>query len=310
VKTSYLQSLPLRQHNFRRALPLYPLAIERLPLADHEVVVSSSSAFAHGVKVTPGTVHVCYCHSPFRYVWHERARALSEAPPLGRRLLSRSLDRIRAWDMRAAREVTHYVANSPLTRRRIQEFYGRDATVIPPPVDVERLSVGAGGDYALIVTEIVRHKRVEQALEAARRAGHPIKVVGTGPDLALLQERFGDSAEFLGRVSDAQLAWLYRGARVFVMANVEEFGIAAVEAQAAGRPVIAAAAGGALETVHEGVTGRLVPPGDAPALKRTLREFDEREFDAGVIRRHAERFSDTAFRQRFREQVDLALEAA
>ena len=190
VTVSYLQALHLRQHNFRRALPFYPRAIESLPVQEHDVVVSSSSAFAHGVRLSPETVHVCYCYTPFRYAWHERDRALSEVPRVMRPSLSRSLDRIRDWDIRAARSVTHYVAISQLARRRIQDCYGRDAAVVHPPVDVERFSIGEPNDYALMVTEIVRHKRVEVALEAARRAGQRIKVVGTGPDLPALKERF------------------------------------------------------------------------------------------------------------------------
>lgn len=303
ITVSYLQKLALRQHSFRRALPLYPRAIERLPVTGHDLVVSSSSAFAHGVKRSPDAVHVCYCHSPFRYAWHERGRALSELPSVMRPVLSRSLERIRRWDMRAAEGVTHYIANSAVTRLRIQEFYDRDATVIHPPVDVARFSIGQPADYALMVTETVRHKRVEVALEAARRAGHPIKVVGTGPDLPALKARFGDSAEFLGRVSDAELARLHQGARVFVMANVEEFGIAAVEAQAAGRPVLAAAAGGALETVVPGETGVLVPEDDVDTMAEALRHTDFDRFTPDVIRRHAQRFSTAAFQSNLRAEV-------
>jgi glycosyltransferase involved in cell wall biosynthesis len=305
ITVSYLRKLPLRQHNFRRALPLYPRAIERVPMADHDIVVSSSSAFAHGVRLGSDTVHVCYCHSPFRYVWHERSRALSEVPAPMRPLLTRSLERVREWDVCAAQAVTHYVANSAVTRLRIQEFYARDATVIHPPVEVDRFSIGQPLDYALVVTEIVRHKRVEVALEAARRAGHPIKVVGTGPDLPALKARFGDNpqVQFLGRVSDAELVRLHQGARVFLMANTEEFGIASVEAQAAGRPVLAAAAGGALETVRPGKTGVLVPDGDVDAMAEALRHIDFDRFEPDVIRRNAERFSTAAFRSRLRAEV-------
>ena len=303
VTVSYLRKLPLRQQNFRRALPLYPGAIERLPIADHDLVVSSSSAFAHGVKAAAGTIHVCYCHSPFRYAWHERARALAELPAPLRPMLSRSLERIRDWDMRVAQEVTHYVANAAVTRRRIQEFYGRDATVIHPPVEVDRFSIDRPEDYALIVTEVVCHKRVDVALEAARRAGQRVKVVGTGPDLGALKARFHGSAEFLGRVSDTELTRLHQGARMFMMANVEEFGIAAVEAQASGRPVVAAAAGGALETVMPGETGVLVPEDDVDAMAEALRYTDFDRFCPEVIRRNAERFSTEAFQSRLRAEI-------
>lgn len=304
VTTSYLQNLRLRQGNFRRALLLFPRAAETLPLQEHDVVVSSSSAFAHGVNPSSQATHICYCHSPFRYVWHERDRGVAEVPSMIRPYVGRMLDRIRSWDLRASGRVTHYVANSQVTRERIQRFYGRDATVIHPPVDTHRFSPGEPEDYLLMVSEIVGHKRIEVALEAARRAGHRIKVVGTGPDLELLEHRFQDSAEFLGRVSDVELTGLYAGARAFVMANVEEFGIAAVEAQAAGRPVVAAGAGGALETVIPGETGVLVPPDDVDAMAEALRYTDFARFSPEAIRRNAARFSSDTFRARMTAEVD------
>jgi glycosyltransferase involved in cell wall biosynthesis len=303
ITTSYLQHLRLRQHNFRHALPLFPHAAESLRIREHDVVISSSSAFAHGASMPEETVHICYCHSPFRYAWHERGRACSEVPRRLRPLLGRVLDRVREWDLRAAGRVTHYIANSETTRRRIQEFYTRDAAVIHPPVDVARLQPSRGGDYALIVSEITAHKRIELALEAARAAGQPVKVVGSGPDLPRLRCRFGDSAEFLGRVADGELISLYAGARMFLMANVEEFGIAAVEAQAAGRPVIAAAAGGALETVISGETGVLVPQDDVNALAEAIRYTDFDRFSPAAARSNAERFSVKRFSAQLHAEV-------
>jgi glycosyltransferase involved in cell wall biosynthesis len=303
VQTSYLQRLNLCQSTFRRALPLFPRAAESLRVCDADVVVSSSSAFAHGIRPRADATHICYCHSPFRYVWHERARALSEAPPLLRPYLGRTLDHIRDWDLRASARVTQYIANSEATRIRIGEFYGRDSVVIHPPVETERFSTGEHEDFLLMVTETVRHKRIDVALEAARRAGKVIKVVGTGPDLEALRQRFGGCAEFLGRVSDAELAGLYARAAAFVMANVEEFGIAAVEAQAAGRPVVAVAAGGALETVVDGETGVLVPEGDIAAMAEALRFVDFDRFSPVAIQKNAERFSVSTFKERLTTEV-------
>ncbi|HET6869015.1 MAG TPA: glycosyltransferase [Solirubrobacteraceae bacterium] len=307
VGTSALQRTGVRQSGFRKLLPLFPMAVERLPVDRYPVVVSSSSAFAHGVRPAPGAVHVCYCHTPFRYAWFERERAMSEVPTALRPALGAALAGIRRWDRKASGRVTRYVANSRYTQRRIKELYGRDSSIVHPPVEVGRFRSDEPDDYFLAVTELVPHKRIEVAAEAASEAGKRLKVVGGGPELERLRSKYRRKVEFLGRVEDQELVDLYARAQALILPNVEEFGIAAVEAQAAGRPVIAAAAGGALETVREGVTGRLVPPGDAPTLKRTLREFDPREFDAGVVRRHAEQFSDTAFRERFREQVHEAL---
>lgn len=303
VTTSYLQSLGLRQHNFRRALPLFPRAVEHLPLREHDVVVSSSSAFAHGVNVAPHAVHVCYCYTPFRYAWHERARALNETARPLRPALRGVLYRIRSWDRDAATRVSHYIAISRLSQQRIADAYGRGSTIIHPPVDVSRFSTGEPEDYALIVTELVAHKRVELALEAAKRAGMRIKVVGTGPNLAALKARYAGSAEFLGRVSDAELPRLYARARVYVMTSIEEFGISAVEAQAAGRPVVAVAAGGALETVLPGETGVLVPVDDVNALAEVLRYTDFDRFSPGAISCNASRFSTETFKARLRAEV-------
>lgn len=306
VTASALQRTGVRQSSFRKLLPLFPLAVERLPLGDASVVVSSSSAFAHGVRPPAGAVHVCYCHSPFRYAWFERKRAMAEVSPAIRPALGGVLAAVRRWDLRASQRVTRYVANSRHTQRRIKAIYGRESTIIHPPVEVDRFRSDEPDDYFLAVTELVPHKRIELAAEAASEAGQRLKVVGGGPELGRLRDKFRKRVEFLGRVEDQELVDLYARARALVLPNVEEFGIAAVEAQAAGRPVIAAAAGGALETVQDGVTGQLVPPDDGTALKRTLRSFDSDEFDPGTIREHAQNFSAESFRERFSREVDHA----
>jgi len=203
IATSYLQRIGADRRRFRLLLPLFPRATEHLPSAPAETVVSSSSAFAAGIVPPPGATHVCYCHSPFRYVWHERARAIAEFPRPLRPLGSRMLDRIRRWDEAASRRVDHYIANSELTRARIADFYDRDSTVLHPPVDVDRFRPTTDhGGYFLLVSEIVPHKNVDVALAAAKRAGVAIKVVGDGPQAAELRSTYAGSAEFLGRLGD------------------------------------------------------------------------------------------------------------
>jgi glycosyltransferase involved in cell wall biosynthesis len=304
VRTSFLQRLGVTRSWFRLALPLYPRAVESLPVAEHDVLVSSSFAFAHGLRPGPGAVHVCYCHSPFRQAWHERERALREAPAPLRPVLRRMLDRIRDWDVEASTRVTHYVANSEVTRERIAEFWGRDSEVVHPPVEVERFQLGEPEDYFLFVGELVSHKRIEVALEAARLAGKPIVVVGGGPELERLRSRYGASAEFRGRIPDEELVGVYSRARCLVLPNVEEFGIAAVEAQASGRPVLALDAGGARETVIAGSTGVLVEGGRAEDFAEAMREVDFDRFDPAAARANAERFSAA----RFREQLAAIVE--
>jgi len=303
IITSPLQRLGVSQAAFRRLLPLYPIAIEHLPLPPAMVVLSSSSAFAHGVRVPADAVHVCYCHAPFRYAWSEEERALGEVARPLRPLLRLQLRRMRRWDTSASRRVHAYIANSRLTRERIKRYYGREAPIIHPPVETERFSVGTPGDAVLVVSELVRHKRVHVALEAARRARVPIRVVGSGPDHGALSEAYPE-AEFVGRVGDEQIARLYAGARAVVVASMEEFGITAVEAQAAGRPVIAAAAGGALETVLDGETGRLVELDDVDGFARAIATIDGLEFDPLRAVENAARFSVAAFQRAVSAEVE------
>jgi glycosyltransferase involved in cell wall biosynthesis len=302
VTTSALQRLGVGQSSFRRLLPLYPFAVERLRPPACDVVLSSSSAFAHGIHAPEGAIHVCYCHAPFRYAWYEQARALSETPSVLRPLLRAQLGWMRRWDLAASRRVDAYIANSELTRERIRRFYGREAPVIHPPVETHRFRPGVPGDSLLVVSEIVRHKRVQVALEAARRAGAPIRIVGSGPDYAALAAAYPE-AEFVGRASDDELAGLYASARAVIVPSMEEFGITAVEAQAAGRPVIAAAAGGALETVIDGQTGRLAALDDVDSFAAAIANIDELPFDPARAVENAERFSVAAFRSRISDYV-------
>jgi glycosyltransferase involved in cell wall biosynthesis len=247
-------------------------------------------------------VHVCYCHSPFRYAWHEQSRALAEVPAPLRPLLRMELARIRRWDLAASRRVDSYLANSRLTRARIRHFYGRDSTIIHPPVETHRFAPGTPGESLLVVSELVPHKRVRVALEAARRAGAPITVVGSGPEHHALAADYPE-AQFIGRASDQELVALYAAARAVVVAGIEEFGITAVEAQAAGRPVIAAAAGGALETVLDGVTGRLARLDDADSFARAIAGLDELDFDPARAVENAERFSVAEFTRKLSEHL-------
>lgn len=306
VTTSSLQRFGIDQSAFRRLLPLYPHAIERLRLPDSDVVLSSSSAFAHGVPVPEGAVHICYCYTPFRYAWDEEGYALGEISPLLRPLLRQQLRRIRRWDLAVSRRVDAYIAISELSRKRIKRHYGRDAPVIHPPVETHRFQPGAPGDALLLVSEILPHKRLHVALEAARRARAPVQVVGAGPHLSALKERYPE-AEFLGRASDEELVELYASARAVLMPNIEEFGITAVEAQAAGRPVIAAGAGGALETVLDGRTGYLATPDDVDSFAQAIEGIEHLDFDPADAVQNAERFSVGAFQRNLSAYVSGVL---
>jgi glycosyltransferase involved in cell wall biosynthesis len=307
ITTSPLQRLGVRQGSFRRLLPLYPRMVERLPVPACDVVLSSSSAFALGVHAPAGAIHLCYCYTPFRYAWYEQQVALREAPAPLRPALALLLARMRRWDLAASRRVDRFIAISELSRERIQRYYNREAAVIHPPVETHRFAPGVPGDSLLLVSEIVGHKRVQIALEAARRAHASIRVVGSGPDHEALSAAYPE-AEFLGRVGDQELAELYAGARAVIVPSMEEFGITAVEAQAAGRPVIAAAAGGALETVLDGETGRFATLDDVDSFASAIASIDQLAFDPGRAVEQAERFSVAAFQAKIAVAVTDALE--
>ncbi|HWH93644.1 MAG TPA: glycosyltransferase [Baekduia sp.] len=315
VTTSPLQRLRVRQRGFRRMLPLFPWGIQALDLDPAKLVVSSSSAFAHGLRKPPGAMHVCYCHSPFRYVWQEFGAELAIMPRGLRAAEATLLKRIRAWDLSASHRVDHYIANSRITQERLATFYGRhDVPIVHPPVNVDRFTTAdEPEDWFLVVGEVVRHKRTDLALEAAARAGVPIKIVGEGPAMARLAARYagaGGQAEFLGRVGDAQLADLYARCRALVVPNIEEFGIAAVEAQAAGRPVIGMASGGTGETVVHGRTGILLERQDVNLMASAMLDADLDRFDPAQLVEHAARFGATRFRAELAAEVERRTGAA
>ena len=224
---------------FRPLLPLYPHAIESFDLRGYDTVISSSSAWAHGVLVDPGATHVCYCHNPFRYAWTEREATLRARNPLTRPALRLLLNRWRQWDWIAAQRVDRYVANSRLTATRIQRYFGRESTVLYPPVETGRFRPAPVGEHYMVLAELMAHKRIDVAVRAFDALRLPLLVVGDGPELRRLRRIAGPTVTFTGRVSDERVADLLARARALVVTATEEFGIAAVEALAAGRPVIA-----------------------------------------------------------------------
>ena len=289
---------------FRAFLPLYPAAIESFDLSSYDLVVSSSSAWAHAVICDESTVHVCYCHNPFRYAWNDRDRTLARRrDPITRALLRGQFRRWRQWDWIAAQRVDRYVANSRATQARIGAYFGRDSRIVHPPVDTRRFRPGRVRDYYIVLAELMPHKRIDVAIEAFNRLGRPLVVVGDGPGGRALQRLAGPSIRFTGRVSDRGVETLLEGARALVMPAAEEFGIAAVEAQAAGRPVIAVGAGGALETIVEDVTG-CVWTGGAAELAEAVRAFDDGAVDPRACVANAARFDRQIFERRLLDEID------
>lgn len=303
MHTSYVQHLPLTSRAFRLYAPLYPGAFEAFDLSAYDVVVSSTTAWAKGVITRPDAVHVCYINTVSRFVFDAQryvggfgAGAL--AAPLLRALA--------AWDVRAAQRPTRFVANSHNVARRVERWYGREADVLPCPVDVDRFTAGAGrGDYYVVVSRLLPYKRIDLAIAACALAGVPLHVIGVGPDEKRLKTlAAGTRTTFHGSVDDAARNALVGDARAAILPGEEDFGLVPLEAAAAGRPTIAYGAGGALETIIEGVTGAFFRELDPRALADVIRTFDPARCDPARMRAHAETFRPERFLERLRAIVD------
>jgi glycosyltransferase involved in cell wall biosynthesis len=309
VHTSFAQRLRPSERTFRALLPLYPAAIESFDFSGYDLIVSSSSAWAHGVLCGERSVHVSYCHNPFRYAWNDRDQTLARLRnPVAREILRGAMHRWRQWDWIAAQRTDRYIANSRTTQARIRTYFGRGSRIVHPPVDTSRFSPGSVGDHYTIVSELMPHKQIDVAVRAFNTLRLPLIVVGDGPAARRLKAIAGPTVTFAGRLSDEQVAEVVQGARAMIVTSVEEFGIAAVEAQAAGRPVIARRAGGALETVVEGITGCFWT-GGPDELARTVAEFDDSAIDPQLCVENAALFDAVKFSRKIVAEVDAALAA-
>jgi len=315
--TSFLQRFPFLERAYRYYLPLFPRAIESLDLSGYSLVISSSHCVAKGVRVDPDAVHLCYCHTPMRYIWDGFDDYFG--PGNGNRiprLVARSAARrLRRWDVSSAGGVTRFLANSHHVAARIKRCYGRSAQVIPPPVDTRRFQPAAdpSGDHYLLVAALVPYKKVERAVDAFRGSGRTLRVIGDGPQRSRLERLAGPEVTFLGRVSDAQLLQEYQQCRALLMPGVEDAGIAPLEAMACGRPVIALDDGGVPEVMAsagaKAATGVLFPEPSAESLSAALHEFEamESQFDAEAIRQHALTYRISVFHGRILAAVQDAM---
>jgi glycosyltransferase involved in cell wall biosynthesis len=309
IRTTWLDRVPLVKKKHQQFLPLFPLAFESMDLRGYDLVLSSASGFCHGVLTEPDTCHVCYCHSPPRFLW-DSANYLDRegVGTLGRAVLARMLSRLRMWDRATADRVDAYISTSRLVQNRIQKFYRLPSVIIPPPTNVANFHVDdAPEDYFLIVMRLVGWKRPDIAVEACTRLGLPLVVAGDGRDLDRLKAMAGPTVRFFGRANDAQLKQLYAKCRAFILPSEEDFGITPLEAMASGRPVIAYGAGGVLDTVIPGRTGEFFAEQTADSLAAVLKRFDARRYDSSVIRAHAEGYDSTVFRRRMHEEIARAL---
>jgi glycosyltransferase involved in cell wall biosynthesis len=298
IRTTFMQRLPGVTRHHQAYMPLYPLAFGRVDLRGHDLILSNKSGFCHGVPVPEGAVHVCYCLAPTRFLWqYDAYRAREEMSRAIDLMIRPAIALLRKWDFAAAQRVHHFVAISTEIRERIRRFYRRESTIVFPPVDVTRF-VPAGeppGDYFLAGGRLIPYKRTDLAVRACSELGRKLLVYGDGRDRPALEKLAGPSVTFLGRVSPDRLVRLYQGARAFIFPGNEDFGIAPVEAQAAGRPVIAFAGGGAMDTVLPRQTGEFFGAQTVEALAAVLSTFDESDYDPQACRANAERFGAERF---------------
>jgi len=304
VIPSFLNSIPGHRRHYQKMLSLFPQAIESFDLREYQIVISSSNAWAKGVITSPETLHVCYVHTPMRFAWDWFHQIPMEHSQLTNLFLVPLLNRIRLWDVSSSLRPDHYLANSIEVQHRVEKYYRRQSTLLYPPVDTDYFRPDEGksaGDYFLIVSRLKPYKRLDIAVEAFNKLGHKLVVVGEGSEYGRLKRCAGPNIEFTGRLADDQLRKYYRNCKALVFPGLEDFGIAPVEAQACGRPVIAFGKGGCRETVLNNQTGILFHRQTADSLMEAVNAFDLSQFDRNSIRKHAQSFDRKIFEEKFIE---------
>ena len=313
IETSIIQKLPGGVSHYQWYMPFMPMAVEFFDLSDYDVVISDTSSFAKGVITTNHTLHICYCHTPTRYLWSDTHQYINELKynKYFKKIIALVLNYIRMWDRLAADRVDKFIANSNFIAKRIQKYYHQPSTVIYPPVEVNNFNISSDvKDYFLIGGRLAPYKRVDIVIKTFKKLNKKLKIFGNGVDLKRLKKIAGENSniEFLGRVSDKDKAELYRHCLAFLNPQEEDFGITMVEAMASGRPIIAYKSGGAMEIVVEGVTGIFFNEQTVDSLVNALNNFNSLNFDPIAIRQHAEQFSVEKFKNKIIEFVNKKYE--
>ena len=313
IHTSFIDRLPYKSGRYRNYLPLFPRAIESFDFSGFDLILSTSHAVAKGARPAPGALHICYCHTPMRYVWEQYDQYFGpgRAGLLTRAAMSFFAPRLRRWDAGSSNRVHSFVANSQNVAERIRQYYQRTADVIYPPVSVDQFTVSEGDDgYYLIVSALVPYKRVDLAVEAFKMSGERLLIVGTGPESSRLQSLASRNIEFLGWQPDTELARLYARCRALIFPGIEDFGIVPLEAMASGKPVVAFGQGGALETVVEDpqrATGVFFREQTPEALREALVKLRGLKLNPRTIRAHAEQFDRKIFKENYSRYVERKL---
>ena len=309
VNSSFLQKIPFATSCYRYLLPFFPSAIEQFDLKDHELILSISHAVAKGVLSHAGQLHLCYCLTPMRYAWDLTHRYLQDLGPLQKILARFALHRLRNWDIASLNRVDHFAAISQYIARRIKKIYGKESEVIYPPVDTDKIPFQENKEeFYLTVSRLVPYKKVDLLVEAfSQIPDKKLVVIGDGPEMNKVKQKAGKNIEILGHQSDAVVRDYLKKAKGFLFAAEEDYGIAVVEAQAAGTPVIAYGQGAALETILEAETGLFFDEQTVPSLLKTLHRFEQCGFDPHRIRLHAQKFNKQRFQKEFQDFVTRKL---
>ncbi len=302
IRTSFMQNLPFVFDNFRAFIALYPFAFQSFDLNEFDLIISSSSAFAKGIKKRKDAMHICYCHNPMRFAWRAKEYMAKESfPAILKALLPYSMVPLKFWDIETSKNVDYFIANSDEVSGRIKLLYDRDSQVIYPPIDTKRFAVSDNNEpYFLIVSRLLSYKRIDLAVKAFSRLKLPLKIVGDGPAKKELQKSAFSNIEFLGKLPDNEVKQLYSTCKALILPGEEDFGMTPIEAAASGRPTIAYAKGGALETVINGKTGILFIDQTVESLMDAVAIFDTISFDKQALRFHAQGFDKEIFKQKIR----------
>ena len=309
VYTSFIAKLPFASRKYQTYLPLMPMALEELDLSGYDLVISSESGPAKGVIVPPGVPHICYCHSPMRYAWDMYHDYKQNAGWLKRKLMTPLMHYIRRWDQLSGQQVTHYIANSNFVAKRIASYYGKQAEVIHPPVSVDDFEVSdQSDDYYLMLGQLVSYKKADMAVRAFNQSGKKLIIIGEGEQLHELKKIAGANIQLLGRQPFGKIKEHLSKCKALVFPGVEDFGIVPLEAMASGKPIIAYAKGGALETVVNGTTGVYFYEQTEVSLNAAIEQFETQlSFDPQQIRLHAETFSKQIFKQNMKNAIERFL---
>ena len=300
IKTTWMEWLPKIDKYYRLYFLLYPLAIRSINVTSYDLVLTSSSGYAKGVKAHRGAIHVCYCHTPMRWVWRFDDYAKHDSfGSLRLKLLKRLTSGLKRWDKAAAQQPDYFIANSNVVASRIAHVYGRTARVIPPPIDVHRFCLSEQSeDFYLVLSRLVSYKRIDVAVRACSVLGRKLLIIGTGPDLKRLKAAAGPEVNFLGRLPDAEVTRYAASCKALIFPGEEDFGMTPLELAAAGRPTIAFKAGGAVETIIDGVTGVFFESQETSSVVDAILRSEAIFWSKQTLRAHAERFSVEMFHKR------------